>query len=40
MKPYPETEMDAYKISKNASNSSINRNYPGIKDRVDNSNVF
>jgi putative SOS response-associated peptidase YedK len=40
MKPFPETEMDAYQISKNASNLRINRNYPGIKDRVDNPNVF
>ena len=35
MKPFPEEEMDAYRISKKASNPGINRNYPGIKDRVE-----
>jgi len=40
MKPYPETEMAAYRISKKASNPGINRNYPSIKDRVDDPTAF
>ena len=40
MKPFPESEMDAYQISKTAGNSRVDRNYPGIKDRVDNPNLF
>lgn len=40
MKPFPETEMDAYQISRNAGNSKINRNFPGIKEQVDNANLF
>ena len=35
MKPFPEEEMDAYQISRNAGNPGINRNYPGIKDRAE-----
>lgn len=40
MKPYPEAEMDAYQISKNAGNPKSNRNYEGIKDRDDHPNLF
>lgn len=40
MKPFPESEMDAYRISKSAGNSRINRNYPAIKERVDNPDLF
>lgn len=40
MNPFPETEMDAYQISRNAGNSRINRNYPGIKERVDKRDNF
>lgn len=37
---YPENEMDAYTISEKAGNSRINRNYKGIKDRVDTLSLF
>lgn len=40
MKPFPESEMDSYQISKSAGNSRVNRNYPGIKERVDNLELF
>ena len=40
MIPFPETEMDAYPVSKNAGNSRINRNYAGIKERVDSLSLF
>ncbi|HOD57331.1 MAG TPA: hypothetical protein PLS02_07880 [Bacteroidales bacterium] len=32
MKPYPEAAMDAYRISAEASNPRINRNFPAIKE--------
>ncbi len=40
MKPYPESEMSAYQVSKDAGNSRINRNHPGIKERVENTFLF
>jgi len=40
MRPFPESEMESYQISKSAGNSRINRNYPGIKERVDNPDLF
>ena len=40
MKPFPESQMDSYQISKTAGNSRVNRNYPGIKERVDNPGLF
>lgn len=40
MIPFPETEMDAYPVSKNAGNSRINRNFAGIKERMDSLSLF
>lgn len=40
MQPFDVSHMDAYEISKEAGNARINRNHAGIKERVDNINLF
>lgn len=40
MKPYPESKMNAYQVSKDAGNSRINRNHPRIKERANNTYLF
>ncbi|MDD4971321.1 MAG: SOS response-associated peptidase [Paludibacter sp.] len=35
IKPFPESKMTAYTISRNANNARNNRDVPGIQDRVD-----
>lgn len=40
MKPYPESKMNAYQVSKDAGNSRINRNHMGIKKRIENTFLF
>lgn len=40
MQSFDASHMDAYEISKETSNARINRNHAGIKERVDNINLF